>query len=60
MMEPKDEKHQRVFLTSCSREEEEVERYHLPSALRVMISRVNDGSSPYSGRGLENVTQETL
>lgn len=48
------------LLTSCCREEGEVERYHLPTGLNLMISRVNDGSFPSSGRGMENVTQETL
>lgn len=36
----------------------EVERNHLPAGLKLMISRVNDGSFP-GGKGMENVTQET-
>lgn len=35
-----------------------VERNHLPAGLKLMISRMNDGSSP-GGKGMENVTQET-
>lgn len=39
-------------------EQTEGERNHLPAGLKLMISRVKDGSFP-GGRGIENVTQET-
>lgn len=39
-----------ILPTSCSREEEEMERYHPPAGLSLVISRVNDGSLPRSGK----------
>jgi len=59
MTEHEDERTPHSTPHFCSREEGEGERYHLPAGLSLMISRVNDGSSPYSGKGMGNVTQET-